>query len=106
MSRNPPDGECHTITLARDFAELIPRFLENRRSELGALREALAASHYGELQQIGHRMRGAGASYGFERVSAFGGRIEDGAAAADRDALATTIAEYAEHLERLQVVYE
>lgn len=98
--------ENHNITLTRDFAELIPRFLENRHSELGALREALAEGRYGELQQLGHRMRGAGSTYGFHRVSALGARIEAGAGARDSQALAATIAEYADHLGRLKVTYE
>jgi len=106
VSREAQVHQSHTITLARDFAELVPGFLENRRKELAALQEALAQTRYAELQQLGHRMRGVGASYGFELVSALGGRIEEGACGADREALAAAIAEYAEHLERVKVVYE
>jgi len=98
--------ESHTVTLARDFEELIPGFLENRRQEVGVLQAALAGGDYAELQQLGHRMRGVGETYGFDRVTAFGARIEEGAAAGDRAALATAIAEYADHLQRLRVVYE
>ena len=106
MRRNLQGDENHTITLGRDFAELIPRFLENRHRELAYLRKALAEGEYGELQQLGHRMRGAGSTYGFDRVSALGGRIEAGACAKDPEALAAAIAEYADHLGRLKVTYE
>jgi len=106
VSREAQLDESHTITLARDFADLVPRFLENRRSELAALRAALADGRYEDLRQLGHRMRGVGASYGFDLVSALGATIEEGAGAANREALAAAIAAYADHLERVKVRYE
>ena len=98
--------EADTVTLARDFQELIPEFIENRRRELEALRGALAAGRYDQLGELGHCMRGIGTSYGFDRVSILGGQIEDQARVADRDGLAARIAEYAEYLARVKVVYE
>lgn len=98
--------KAYTVTLARDFQDLIPEFIENRRRELQALRAALAAGRYDQLSELGHRMRGIGTSYGFDRVSMLGGQIEDQARIADRDGLAARIAEYAEYLERVKVVYE
>jgi HPt (histidine-containing phosphotransfer) domain-containing protein len=98
--------EAYTVTLARDFQDLIPEFIENRRRELEELRGALAASRYERLSELGHRMRGIGTSYGFDRVSILGGQIEDQARIADREGLAACIAEYAEYLERVKVVYE
>lgn len=97
---------AYTVILGRDFEELIPEFIANRRSELEALRTALAAGAYEQIGALGHRMRGIGATYGFDKVSALGGAIEDGAAAANREALAASIAEYADYLARLRVIYE
>lgn len=107
MLRTPGDNEktC-TVVLARGFEELIPKFLENRARELEELRGALAAGRYEQLGELGHRMRGIGTSYGFDQVSILGGQIEDRAAAADRDGLAARIAEYADYLARVNVVYE
>ena len=98
--------KAYTVTLARDFQDLIPEFIENRRRELQALRGALAAGRYDQLSELGHRMRGIGTSYGFDRVSILGGEIEDYARIADREGLAARIAEYAEYLARVKVVYE
>ena len=98
--------KAYTVTLARDFQDLIPEFIENRRRELQALRGALAAGRYDQLSELVHRMRGIGTSYGFDRVSILGGEIEDHARIADREGLAARIAEYAEYLARVKVVYE
>jgi HPt (histidine-containing phosphotransfer) domain-containing protein len=98
--------EPYTVILARDFEELVPGFLANRHKELEELRGAVAAGSYEQLSQIGHRMRGIGTSYGFDRVSVLGGQIEGRAAAADRNGLVACVAEYADYLARLKVVYE
>ena len=37
-----------------------------------------------QLRQLGHRMKGVGNSYGFEKVSLLGKQIEDGAKVGDR----------------------
>ena len=100
------EKEAYTVILASDFRDLIPEFIENRRRELQALRGALAAGRYDQLGELGHRMRGIGTSYGFDRVSMLGGQIEDQARIADRDGLAARIAEYAEYLARVKVIYE
>ena len=97
---------AYTVTIARDLQDLVPQFIANRRTELEALRSALAAGRYRQLGELGHRMRGVGTSYGFDRVSVLGGQIEAGAARTNYDELAARIAEYADYLARVTVVYE
>ena len=98
--------EEFVVSVAKDLEDLIPVFMKNRRSELDALRAALAASDFEQLRQIGHRMKGVGNSYGFARVSDLGKRFEDGARAGNRATLEAAVAEYADYLERVRVVYE
>jgi HPt (histidine-containing phosphotransfer) domain-containing protein len=98
--------EPYTVILARNFEELVPGFIENRHRELEELRGALATGRYDQLGQIGHRMRGIGSTYGFDRVSTLGGEIEHCASSADGAGLAARIAEYADYLARLKIVYE
>jgi HPt (histidine-containing phosphotransfer) domain-containing protein len=98
--------EAYKVTVAKDLEDLIPVFLSNRKKELDSLRAALAAADFEQLRQLGHRMRGVGNSYGFERVSSLGKQIEDGARSRDQAALQTHIAAYADYLSNLQVAYE
>ncbi len=97
---------AYTVTVAKDLEDLIPEFVENRRRELESLRAALAAGAFERLRQLGHRMRGVGNSFGFERVSSLGGQIEEGATRANRGELEARIAEYADYLSRVRIVYE
>jgi HPt (histidine-containing phosphotransfer) domain-containing protein len=94
------------VTVAKDLEDLIPTFMKNRSKEVETLRAALAAGDFEQMRQLGHRMKGVGNSYGFEKVSALGRQIEDGAKAGDRAGLEARVAEYTDYLARVQVVYE
>ncbi len=95
-----------TVTVAKDLEDLIPTFMKNRFKELDTLRSALAGGDLEQLRQLGHRMKGVGNSYGFEKVSLLGKQIEDGARSGDRAGLEACIAEYAGYLARVKIVYE
>ena len=95
-----------TVIVAKDLEDLIPTFMANRTKELGTLSVALGAGDMEQLRQLGHRMKGVGNSYGFERVSVIGKQIEDGARSGDRSALEASIAGYADYLAKVEVAYE
>src|ERR1051325_10626721 len=100
------DPAHYRVTVARDLEDLIPVFMSNRRKELDTLRHALAAADFEQLRQLGHRMKGVGHSYGFDHVSTLGRHVEQGAKSGDRAALDACIREYADYLERVQIVFE
>ena len=95
-----------TVTVAKDLEDLVPTFMKNRTKELETLRAALAAGDFEQMRQLGHRMKGVGNSYGFEKVSLLGKQIEDQAKTGDRDALNSCLADYADYLACVQIVYE
>jgi HPt (histidine-containing phosphotransfer) domain-containing protein len=99
------EQQNHTVVVDKELADLIPVFMKNRHKEVETLKAALAAADFEQLRQLGHRMKGVGNSYGFERVSVIGRQVEDGARCGDRAALATRIAEYADYLAKVQVVF-
>lgn len=94
-----------TVVVTPELEPLIPKFLANRRRDLEALRAALAAADFPAMGEIGHRLKGVGASYGFDRISAIGRQIEIDARALDRAALASQVEAYAGHLESVKVAY-
>jgi HPt (histidine-containing phosphotransfer) domain-containing protein len=98
--------EDYKVIVAKDLEDLIPVFMKNRHKELDALRVALASADFEQLRQLGHRMKGVGNSYGFERVSTIGKHIEEGARSGDRAALQASISEYQDYLGKVQIAYE
>lgn len=95
-----------TVLVAKGVEDLIPTYMKNRAKEIETLRNALSCGDLEELNRLGHRMKGVGAPYGFEKVSVLGTQIQDGAKAGDRAALAERIAEYADYIARVRIVYK
>lgn len=96
----------HTVTVAKDLEDLIPTFMKNRAKELDTLRAALSGGDMEQLRQLGHRMKGVGVSYGFDKVSALGKQIEDGAKSGDRAGIEAAVSQYADYLAKVKIVYE
>ena len=99
-------SEPITVSVAKDLEDLVPTFMKNRGKELGTLRACLTGGDFEQMRQLGHRMKGVGISYGFDKVSLLGKQIEDGAKAGDRAGLDARLAEYADYLARVTIVYE
>jgi HPt (histidine-containing phosphotransfer) domain-containing protein len=100
------DTNNNKVVVDKDLEDLIPVFMGNRHKEVDSLRIALAAADFEQLRHLGHRMKGVGVSYGFDRISVFGKQVEDGARSGDRAGIETTITEYRDYLASVQVVYE
>jgi len=99
-------NEGFAVVVDKELEDLVPVFLKNRHKEVDSLKVALAAADFEQLRLLGHRMKGVGTSYGFERVSVFGRQLEDGARSGNRAAIEATIAEYIEYLARVEVTFQ
>ena len=97
--------ETLTIVVDRDIEDLIPNFMRNRQREVEALLSAYAQSDLDQLQQISHRMRGVGESYGFTTISLLGKDIEEAAKRGNLHAIEPLLQRYAEFLSTVRVVY-
>lgn len=94
------------VPVAKGVEDLIPAYMKNRAKEVEALRNALSTGDLELLSRLGHRMKGVGEPYGFGKVSTLGKQIEDGAKAGDCTVLAERIAEYADYIARVRIVYK
>ncbi len=103
----PPTDAAQRITvyLDREIEDIVPVFLSNRRKDLATLRTALAEKDFETIRVLGHRMKGDGGGYGFERITEIGGAMELAAARRDHPALDRHVAELEHFLARVDVVY-
>jgi len=88
------------------FADLIPGFLEHRRHNVAVMQEALDRDGFETVAQLGHGMRGAGASYGFQVITDIGAALEQAATSVDAEASRYWVAELSNYLDRVEVIYD
>jgi len=94
------------VIVDSDLEDLIPGFLENRMQDLEKLQQAAKRGDFGTLQSIGHSLKGVGGGYGFDRMSKIGEGIENAGRTSDLEAANGRVAELADYLSRLNIVFE
>jgi PAS domain S-box-containing protein len=86
------------------FADLIPVFLQNCRQNVMVMLDALDRGDIGTVEILGHGMRGAGASYGFQAITDIGADLERAAESVDIDASRKWVDELSRYLDRVELI--
>lgn len=89
-----------------DIADLIPGFLENRRKDIKTVGEALAQGDFETIRFLGHSMKGAGGSYGFDAITDIGRSLEQAAIAQDGGGIKKSLQDLFAYLDSIEVVYK
>ncbi|MCZ7565481.1 MAG: Hpt domain-containing protein [Burkholderiales bacterium] len=101
-----PEAVRDSVVVPRELCELVPRFLAHRRAEVDRLREALERADFETVRSIGHAMKGAGAGYGFDEISAIGAALEALARSHDADGALAEVRRLRGFLAGVTVVFE
>ena len=88
------------------FADLIPVFLHNCRQNVIPMLDALDRGDFRTVENLGHGMRGAGGSYGFQTITDIGAALEHAAESADTDASRNWVGELSRFLDRVEIIAE
>lgn len=91
--------------VSHDIADLIPPFLENRRRDIDALREAVRSRSSRRLEFLASRMYAAGNPYGFRQITTFGRLIREACASGRLEGVDKVIDEYERYLEVVEVEF-
>jgi PAS domain S-box-containing protein len=83
---------------------VIPGYLENRRADVQAIREALERFDYARIVRLGHQMSGTGGSYGFPRITEIGAALERAARAEDAATIGAQVMELSRYVDRVEIV--
>ena len=86
------------------FADLIPGFLQGRRQDVIAMRDALDRGDFQTVESLGHGMKGAGGSWGFQAITDIGAALEESAESADTDASRKWVGELSRYLDRVEII--
>ncbi|MGA7411316.1 MAG: ATP-binding protein [Bryobacteraceae bacterium] len=90
------------VTVDAGLKEIIPWYLETRRTDLQACATALAGGNFDRIRTLGHNLRGTGAGYGFPKLSEIGEAIESAARQTDAAAIETHLKELAKYLDEVE----
>ena len=86
------------------FADRIPAYLQNCRHNVIAMLDALDRGDFETVGILGHGMRGAGGSYGFQPITDIGAALEQAAESADTDASRKWVGELSGYLDRVEII--
>jgi HPt (histidine-containing phosphotransfer) domain-containing protein len=93
------------VEISQDLEVLIPRYLERRHKEVDIFRTQLTAGDFEALRVGGHSLKGSGGGYGFPLLTTIGATIEVAAKVKDTSAIELALAQYADYIQRIEVVY-
>ena len=99
-------NEQISVVVDRDLEDLIPGFMQRRREDVSAMRNALTAGDMEALRICGHSMKGTGGGYGFDEISTIGSAIEQAAIAGDKDKIAEMTDRLEAYLDKVVITFE
>lgn len=94
------------VIIEQDIEELIPGFLKNREKDIVILTEAINNGDFETIQNRGHRIKGASATYGFKELSEIGKNIEIAAKKGQVDIIEEMIQAFKLYLQSIEIQYE
>jgi CheY-like chemotaxis protein len=94
-----------TVKVAGNLKDVLPGYLERRRTDVQTIRAALEKGLYDTIRIAGHRMKGSGAGYGMDRITEIGSGLEDAAASGNAEGIGKLAQELEEFLDSTRIEY-
>jgi HPt (histidine-containing phosphotransfer) domain-containing protein len=93
------------VEIDQELMPVVPEYLESRRRECAEIERLLAAGGLECIQTIGHRMKGSGGSFGFDKISEIGEALELAAQVPDAEGIRSAVGCLEKYLAHVSVAY-
>lgn len=104
MPPSSPTAKRRTIRTDAAFRPLLLAFLNDTRTDVAALNDALEYDDADTVRAKGHSLKGAGSGYGLETVTELGRAMEQAAANGDMESARRAVEALAAYLDEVDVV--
>jgi CheY-like chemotaxis protein/HPt (histidine-containing phosphotransfer) domain-containing protein len=99
-----PKADPPRVYVESDLMDLIPEFMDNRKTDVAAVRKALSGGDFLSIQRLAHTIKGLGGSFGFAEITKMGEELEQAAEAENPAAVAAVADELAAFLESVRIL--
>lgn len=99
------DGKI-VVVVDEDLQDLIPGYLENRRKDIAEMAAALERGDFETIRFLGHKMKGTGGGYGFDRITEIGEALEDAAKRSQTQEIRDQIDRLQVYLDNVEVTFQ
>ncbi|MBM4257023.1 MAG: response regulator [Deltaproteobacteria bacterium] len=93
------------VSISQKIRTIIPQYLQDQRGIATSILVALEQRDYETIEELGHKMRGSGGSFGFDMLTNIGQNLEEAARKKNQEAVRHWHYELSRYLDRVQVVY-
>lgn len=103
-----PESAHHqeTVVVDADLRDLIPGFLDNKRTEISEIDSLLDRKDFDGVRRIGHKLKGSFTVYGFTEAGRMGADMESAAEGRDSNRIQWIAETLLRHLEHVVVQFE
>lgn len=93
------------VQIDANLEKLVPIFLKSRKEDIVILKELVESEDYQGFKMLGHKCKGAAASYGFNYIADLGKEIEKAAQNKDLAKIKGLISNYENYIEDVEIEY-
>jgi len=93
------------VEIDQELKQIIPDYLESRRSDCAEVKRLLARGDMASIQILAHRMKGSGGSFGFDEISAIGEALERASQLANMEGIKSAVERLERYLAGVSVIY-
>jgi CheY-like chemotaxis protein len=105
ISKKDDTVTCPVVKPDPIIADKVPWYLEKLNEFRSVLNSAVLSSDFDAIRNAGHKMRGSGSNYGFDRITDMGQALEEAAAEKSLEKTKTHVAALSDYLDRVKVIY-
>lgn len=104
-SPNDSDQSLIIVKIDQEMEAIVPMYLNKKQQELESVEQLLKDEDFAQIEVIGHRIKGSGASYGFPDLTELGFAMEMAARDKDNKAIQASLQKIRSYLSRIQIQY-